>query len=88
MPGGFSLESYDSATRRLPAVGAVDGFFEETPEMLIHAHTIRDEGLNCFMTVNDVPYLIFVRSESDGTTGFVVQYSIEEFNTFNLEDTP
>ena len=53
----------------LPAVGAVDGLFEEMPDMLIHAHTIREEGLNCFMTVNDVPYLIFARLDGPDMTG-------------------
>ena len=59
----------------LPEVGAVDGYYDEVPDILIHAHTLRAEGLNCFVTVDNVPYLIFVKMGGENMEGFVVQYS-------------
>ena len=39
------------------------------------------------MTVNDVPYLIFVKFNGESMEGFVVQYSYEGINSFDLTDS-
>ena len=66
----------------LREIGVTD--FGKGSDLMINAHTARKEGLNCFVTINNVPYLIFAKADSKYEQGFVVRYSIAGFNTFDL----
>lgn len=59
---------------------------EKMSGSMIHAHTLRSEGLSCFMTIDNVSYLVFLKSDGNFTKeGFVVQYEIKGFNSFEFE---
>ena len=54
---------------------------------MIHAHTLRSGALSCFMTIDNVSYLIVLNRDDGKFTkeGFVVQYELKGFNSFEIE---
>ena len=67
------------------ALPAVSDMYDAQSDAMIHAHTLRTTALDCFMSINQMSYLIVLSADGGFTDGFVVKYEIDEFSPFSLD---